>query len=91
MLKLLAIESVEVADVDMCAYGVTTIDDELEGPAKKATKITSHAEEVIKRIAGRCPPVQRARVRTSTFASMKEDPNEHKYTQISLVIKYVKV
>ena len=56
VVQLLAEERVDVAEVDMCCYGMVAKDqDGREGPAKKRTKIMSNSVEVLKRIAIRCP------------------------------------
>ena len=53
--ELLLLSGVDVADIDMCAYGMTTVKYGQEGPAMKPTKIASNSPEVLKRLNERCP------------------------------------
>ncbi|MBN71658.1 MAG: hypothetical protein CME32_20555 [Gimesia sp.] len=54
MIRLAAMEGVEITTCDMCAYGLKTIDDEGEALAEKRTRIMSNAPEIIKRVSRQC-------------------------------------
>ena len=54
-MRIAAMEGVETASVDMCAYGMRLDTEAVQGPARKPTKIMSNSNEVIQRIAVRCP------------------------------------
>lgn len=56
--KVLMMEGVDTAVVDMCAYGMRVDTGKVQGPAKKRTRIMSNSKEVLKRIAIRCPNKQ---------------------------------
>ena len=55
IVEVLAVPGVDVAEVDLCAYGLKTVKNGKEGPAKKPTIIASNSKEVLKRIARKCP------------------------------------
>ena len=55
IVRIAAMEGVEMASVDMCAYGMRVDTGAVQGPARKRTKIMSNSDEVIKRIAVKCP------------------------------------
>ena len=55
MKEILAMEGVDTAVVDMCAYGMRVDTGKVQGPARKRTRIMSNSKEVLKRIAITCP------------------------------------
>ena len=46
--ELLSREGVDTVVVDMCSYGLTSVADGVEGPARKRTKIMSNSVEVLR-------------------------------------------
>ena len=53
--QLLSMESVDIVLVDMCSYGLTSIADGVEGPARKRTNIMSNSIEVLRKVERSCP------------------------------------
>ena len=54
-MRIAAMEGVETVSVDMCAYGMRVGTGAVQGPTRKRTNIMSNSNEVIKRIAVKCP------------------------------------
>ena len=50
-----ALDGVDIAIVDMCAMGMRVDTGELQGPARKRTKLLSNSQEILKRVAVLCP------------------------------------
>ena len=55
VVKVAAMEEVNIVVVDMCAYGMKVDTGPVQGAARKRTKIMSNSYEVFKRIGARCP------------------------------------
>ena len=54
LLEMLLREDVELVEVGMCNFGMTSSDAEGEGLVRKWTKILTNSREVAKRVARRC-------------------------------------
>ena len=54
LVRIAAMEGVETASVDMCAYGMRVDTGAVQGPVRKRTKVMSNSNEVIKGIAVKC-------------------------------------
>ena len=54
MVRVAALPGVEAAMVDMCMYGMRVKDGDLEGLARKTTRLMSNSNEVVKRMQSRC-------------------------------------
>jgi hypothetical protein len=54
VLEMLLREDVELVEVDMCNFGMTSSDAEGEGLVRKRTNILTNSPEVAKRVARRC-------------------------------------
>ena len=55
VLQVAALVGVDIAEVDMCVYGMRADTGPVQGIAKKPTKILSNSSEVLKRIPAKCP------------------------------------
>ena len=54
VLEMLLKEDVDLVEVDMCDFGMKSVDDKGEGLVRKRTKILTNSQEVAKRVARRC-------------------------------------
>ena len=69
-------EGVETASVDMCAYGMRVDTGAIQGPARKRTKTMSNSNEVIKRIAVKCPNFEQDESKHHVHVPLRVRPSE---------------
>ena len=93
VLEMFLREDVELVELDMCNFGMTSSDAEGEGLVRKRTKILINSPEVAKRVARRCsgdhrhvnliggrPRGLRYTLEHSVEHSVKQWPHRHVYT-----------